>query len=104
MKKLLSMLGIGRKAGLIISGEMGCTQSLKEGKSRLLIIATDASDNTRVKFQSICNQKKTKYVEIGVKEELGESIGKGLTSVISVNDEAFSKALLKIIDEITTCK
>lgn len=98
------MLGIGRKAGLIISGEMGCTQALKEGKSRLLIIAMDASNNTKVKFQSMCNQRKTKYIEIGEKEELGEAIGKGLSSVISINDEAFSKAILKIIDEITTCK
>ncbi|SCG83404.1 putative ribosomal protein ylxQ [Proteiniborus sp. DW1] len=104
MKKLLSMLGIGRKAGLIISGEMGCIQSLKERKSKLLIIASDASDNTKSKFQSICNQKNIRYLEIGQKVELGESIGKGLTSVISVNDEAFSKALLKIIDKITTCK
>lgn len=104
MKKLLSMLGIGRKAGLIISGEMGCIQSLKERKSKLLIIACDASNNTKSKFQSLCDQKKVKYIELGLKEELGMSIGKGLTSVISINDEAFSKALFKIIDEIITCK
>lgn len=98
------MLSIGRKAGLIISGEMGCIQSLKEGKSKLLFIASDASDNTKSKFQNICNQKKVKYIELGLKEELGESIGKGLTSVISINDGAFAKALIKIIDEIATCK
>ncbi|MFA5523362.1 MAG: ribosomal L7Ae/L30e/S12e/Gadd45 family protein [Tissierellales bacterium] len=104
MKKLLSMLGIGRRAGLIISGEMGCTQSLKEGKSKLLILAYDSSNNTKSKFKSLCSQKKVKVIELGLKEELGTSIGKGLTSVISINDEAFSKALIRIIDEIITCK
>ncbi len=104
MRKLLSMLGIGRKAGLIVSGEMGCVQSLNEGKSKLLIIASDASYNTKNKFQGLCSKKNVKYVEAGLKEELGASIGKGLTSVISVNDEAFSQALVKIIDMIITCK
>ncbi|WIV10901.1 ribosomal L7Ae/L30e/S12e/Gadd45 family protein [Proteiniborus sp. MB09-C3] len=104
MKKLLSMLGIGRKAGLIVSGEMGCIQSLKEGKSKLLIIASDASYNTKNKFLSLCDKKNTKYIEVGLKEELGVAIGKGLTSVISINDEAFAKALFKIVDEIITCK
>ncbi|SDY84543.1 Ribosomal protein L7Ae [Proteiniborus ethanoligenes] len=104
MKKLLSMLGIGRKAGLIVSGEMGCIHSLKDDSSKLLIIALDASDNTKNKFKALCNNKNITYVEIGSKAELGLAIGKGITSVISINDEAFSKALYKIIDEIITCK
>jgi len=104
MKKFLSMLGIGKKAGLIVSGEMSCIQSIKERKSKLLIIALDASNNTKKKFYSLCKKEKVKFIEIGLKEELGIAIGKGLTSVISVNDEAFSKALVKIIDEIITCK
>lgn len=104
MKKLLSMLGIGKKAGLIVSGEMGCILSLKEGRSKLLIMASDASYNTKSKFQGLCSKKNVKYFEMGLKEDLGMAIGKSLTSVISINDEAFSKALVIIIDEIITCK
>lgn len=104
MDKLLSMLGIGRKAGLIVSGEMGCTKSLNEGKSKLLILASDASYNTKNKLEGLCGKKNVNYFEIGLKAELGAAIGKGLTSAISTNDEAFSKALVKIIDEIITCK
>lgn len=98
------MLGIGKKAGLIVSGEMGCINSLNEGKSKLLILASDASYNTKNKFLGLCDKKNVKYIEIGLKAELGTAIGKGLTSTISANDEAFSKALVKIIDEIITCK
>lgn len=104
MKKMLSMLGIGRKAGLIVSGEMGCTKSINEGKSKLLILASDASYNTKNKFIGLCDKKNVKYFEIGLREDLGTAIGKGLTSVISIRDEAFSKALVKIINEIITCK
>lgn len=104
MKKFFSMLGIGKKAGLIVSGETGCIHSLKDNSSKLLIIAKDASDNTKNKFKALCNNKDIMYIEIGLKSELGSAIGKEITSVISIKDEVFSEALKKIINDFITWK
>ncbi|KNF08861.1 ribosomal L7Ae/L30e/S12e/gadd45 family protein [Gottschalkia purinilytica] len=98
MNKLYSMLGIGKKAGFITSGETGCIQNMKKDKCKLLLLASDASDNTKDKFISLCNRKKIKYVIIGKKHELGGSIGKDIAATISITDDSFTKAVLNIID------
>lgn len=46
-KKLLSMIGMAYKAGKIISGEDPVRKAIRKNSVKLLIIAEDASDNTK---------------------------------------------------------
>ena len=48
------MLGLAMKAGKVVSGEFAVDKSIKEGSAFLVIIASDASDNTRKKFSNSC--------------------------------------------------
>ena len=45
--KVYSMLSIARKAGKVRSGEFSTEKSVKTGRSFLVVIAGDASDNTK---------------------------------------------------------
>ena len=45
--KVLSMLGLAAKAGSVVSGEFSTEKAVKEGKAYLVIVAGDASDNTK---------------------------------------------------------
>lgn len=40
------MLGLAMKAGKVVSGEFAVDKSIKDGSAWLVIIASDASDNT----------------------------------------------------------
>ena len=48
--KVISLLGLAERAGKIASGEFAAEKAVKIGKARLIIVAEDASDNTKKKF------------------------------------------------------
>lgn len=45
--RILSFISLAQKAGKIASGQFLCEKALKEGKAFAVIIAGDASDNTK---------------------------------------------------------
>lgn len=51
MQKIHSLLGIAMRAGKLVSGEDGTMIDLKKGKLNLVIVAEDASNNTKKLFK-----------------------------------------------------
>ena len=51
--RVLSLIGLATKAGKCASGEFMTENETKSGKARLVIVAGDASDNTK-KNSGIC--------------------------------------------------
>ena len=100
INKLYSMLGLGKKAGYIVLGETGCVQSIKKEKSKLIILSQDASDNTKDKIISLCENNNIKYYIIGEKQDLGYAVGKNLSSIISITDIKFADVIANIIEQI----
>ena len=52
--KALAMLGMATKAGKVVSGEFSVEKAVKEGKAWLVLVAEDASDNTKKSFTNMC--------------------------------------------------
>ena len=94
--KLLSMLGLCTKAGKLKSGEFQTESSVKSGEAFLVIVAGDASDNTKKKFNDMCTFYETPIIEYGLKEEMAKAIGKDVRAMLAVCDEEFAKSILKI--------
>lgn len=92
--KLLGMIGLAKRAGKVITGEDLCAKAVKSGKSVLIIIARDASDNTKKSITDSCRFYNVKYIETASKAELGKFTGSDSRTVISVNDDNFAKAIL----------
>ena len=46
-KKVFSYLGLATRAGALASGEFMTEKVVKAGTAKLVIVATDASDNTK---------------------------------------------------------
>ena len=51
--RVLSLIGLATKAGKTVSGEFSTEKSVKTGKGLLVIVAEDASENTKKK-SGIC--------------------------------------------------
>jgi len=88
--KVLSMLGLAAKAGTIASGEFSTEKSVKEGKAFLVIVAGDASDNTKKHFRDMTTFYEVPMYEYSNKERLGHAIGKEFRASLSVNSENFA--------------
>ena len=96
--RVLSMLGMAAKAGKVESGECSTERAVKKGRGRLVIVAEDASDNTKKMFTNMCKYYEVPFVVLGTKEELGHWIGKAYRASICILDEGFAKAVLKKIN------
>ena len=96
--KALSMIGIATKAGKIVTGEFSTEKVVKEGKARLVIVAEDSSDNTKKKFQNMCDYYHTTICFFSDKNSLGNACGKEFRASLAVIDEGLAKAVKKQID------
>lgn len=97
MNKAYSMLGLAKKGKNISIGFDASCLDIKDNKSKLILIAVDASDKTKKNIQFYCDKFNIKYIEFGEKEILGKNLGKKVVSVLSVNDSNIASYLLNNI-------
>ena len=93
--KVLSMLGLAARSRNVVSGGFATEAAVKEGKAALVIIAEDASGNTRKKYSNMCDFYEVPYAVHGTKEVLGHSMGKDERSVLAVTNEGFADSIRK---------
>ncbi len=96
-KKIYSLLGLCQRAGKLSSGEVACEAAVKSGNAKLILIASDASDNTKKKFADSARFYKVPFGKFGTKEEIGHAIGKDIRSVVCVTEEGLSKKIADLI-------
>jgi len=97
-EQINSLLGFSMKAGKLISGEELCKKAVQHQQAHLIILAEDASENTKKLFLD-----KTSFYKIPLrfyesKEQIGNSIGKLPRAVIAIQDQGFAKKLMEYID------
>lgn len=97
--KFLGMLGLAKRAGKVQTGEDICSKAVKSGVSKLIIVACDASDNTKKSITDTCKYYNVRFVEAGTKLELGKFTGAESRAVVSVNDNNFAKAILDKLND-----
>ena len=96
--KAMSMISLATKAGKTASGEFSTEQSVKTFRAELVIVATDASDNTKKKFKNMCEFYEVPIYFYGDKDSLGHAMGKEYRATLAVNDLGFAKGIMKHID------
>ncbi len=98
--KVMSLLGLATRAGKLTSGEFMVEKTIKEGKAQLVILAADASDNTKKKFTNMCEYRNVPMYIFGDKLTLGRDIGKEMRVVAAVLDAGFKDAIVKQLEII----
>lgn len=99
--KVLSMIGLAKKAGKISNGAPNCEKAIKSKNSRLIIVACDISDNGKKAITDCCKYYSVNYIEYSDKYTLADCIGSsGVCTAISVNDDGFAEAISKKYAEL----
>ena len=91
--KVLSLIGLAMKAGRCASGEMMTENETKSGKAKLVIVASDASENTKKKFRDMCKFYKVPIYIYGDKDTLGHAMGKEFRASLAILDEGFADGI-----------
>lgn len=97
--KALSMLSLATKAGKTVTGEFSTEKAVKEGKAYLVVVAQDASDNTKKKFQNMCEYYHVTMKVFSDKVSLGNACGKEFRASLAVTDPGLAKAAVKHMDK-----
>ena len=101
--RILSGLSLAQKAGQIASGEFAVEKAVKSYLAFLVIVASDASDNTKKKMRNMTTYYKTPLYFFATKDELGGCIGKEYRSMVAVLNEGFATSIEKQLKQnITT--
>lgn len=97
--KIYSLLGLATRSQNVVSGEFMTEKAVKGKDAKLVIVGTDASDNTKKQFSDMCEFYQVPYYVFGTKEELGHCMGKEMRASLAVTDAGFSKSLIKLLKE-----
>ena len=96
--KVLSLLGLAKRAGRVKSGNFQVMEAIRDGSARLAVIAEDTSAGSRKQIEDKCRYRSVPFIAYGSKEKLGSCTGTMERSCIVVCDDGFAEA---IIQEIT---
>ena len=93
--KVLSLIGLAMKAGRCASGEMMTETETKSGRAKLVIVASDASENTKKKFRDMCEFYKVPIYFYGDKDTLGHAMGQDFRASLAILDNGFADGIQK---------
>lgn len=96
--KVLSMVGLATRAGKVASGEFSVEKAVKSGRAVLVLVAGDASENTKKMFTNMCAYYEVPLRIYGTKETLGRAMGKEYRASMAVLDRGFAGSVLKLIN------
>ncbi|MDR0879317.1 MAG: ribosomal L7Ae/L30e/S12e/Gadd45 family protein [Clostridioides sp.] len=98
-KKAVSLIGLAMRAGKVVSGDDTTLIELKKNKLKLVIIAEDASDNTKKLFKDKSSYRQIPYVICMSKNEIGLMIGKSPRAVMGIKDRGFADKIKSLLEE-----
>ncbi len=89
--KLLSLLGLCRRAGKLVLGNDPVIDSINLKKAKLVIVASDCSKNTAKGVLSTAHRNNVKaHIVSHTKDDISLAVGK-YTAVLSICDQGFAK-------------
>lgn len=99
MHKAYQLIGMACRAGKVVSGLEAAEQSVRRGKSGLVIISDDLAANSRDKIVSACTGRQVPWIALGNRYELGACIGKEYRVAVSINDNGFAQSIIRLAAE-----
>lgn len=102
--KVLSLLGLAIRGHNLVSGEFQTENAVKSGHAMLVIVAEDASANTKKFFTDKSSYYGVPIYQYGTKENLGRAIGKERRSSLAVCDAGLAQAVIKALEGEGVCQ
>lgn len=92
MNSYLNTLGLAARARKVVTGETLITK-IRSNEIEFVIVAHDASDNSKKKITDKCKSYNVDYVIAGTISELSNAIGKKNRVAVGIQDAGFTKIL-----------
>lgn len=91
---MTNLLGLALRARKTILGTNMTIEGVRSGSVKLVLLATDASDNTKKLVYDKCKTYHVEVVSILPSVDISNAVGKSNIMVLGIIDEGFSKLIL----------
>ena len=91
-KNKASLLGLAMRARKIVTGDV-LLKNIRKKKVYYVMIAEDASENTKKKYVDKCTYYHVDYQILGKVEELSQAIGKDNRVALGILDKGFANKI-----------
>lgn len=99
-RKVLGLVGLGLRGRLAVVGVQQVRDAAKRGKLKIALVASDASQNSLDKVESLLAAREVAIVRSFSGRELGEVAGRELVAVIGVSDAGLANGISSAIPRI----
>lgn len=100
MDRAQGYLALGRKAGLLLTGEDSCRDAAHSGKARLVLLAADASPNAQKRAADAVRSHSTPLRALPwKKEELSSLLGRRGCSMVCFTDPGLAAGFASAMAE-----
>ncbi len=97
---VLRLLGLATRAGAILPGTERVREAARAGDARLVVVAGDASGNTRDKLIPLLEARRVPYALACDRARLGEAVGRPPLGAVAVLDPSFAARLHQLLGAI----
>ncbi|MBQ9458584.1 MAG: ribosomal L7Ae/L30e/S12e/Gadd45 family protein [Oscillospiraceae bacterium] len=105
MDNILSLLGLAKKAGRLEAGEDAVGACAKAHGARLILLASDAAENTARRAARFSEEGACLCARIDAsRDELGRAVGRASCAVLALTDIGFASAAAKKLAERDAAK
>ncbi len=95
-KNYLNILGLARAAKGIVDGET-LIKKISSKEVTLVLIANDASANTKKRITDKCNYYEIPYYIVDDSETISKAIGKVNRMAVGISNQGFAKKIKELI-------
>ena len=98
-QQVLQLLGLAARARKVVSGEELVVKEIRNGKAKLVLLASDASANSRKKLTDKSTYYNVELHVFGDRYDLGHATGKEARVAIAIVDNGFAKKISSLLNE-----
>lgn len=97
-ERIGGLLGLAARAGRVTAGTRAVREAARRRGLRFVIVASDASTNTRNKLIPLLRATEVPYAEALDRAALGAALGRAGLSAVGLTDPRLAARLREIID------
>lgn len=97
--EILHLLGLARRGGRLVSGDRAVQAACTAGQAHLVLLAEDASGNTRRRFETVAGRAGVPVRYVADRLRLGQALGQSPRAVVALTDSGFARAVLDRLPE-----
>ena len=100
-RNILSLLGLSLRGGHLVAGEESVEGAARAKDARVLLLASDAADNTRRRCQHFAESGQCLWLRLPfTKAELGRAVGRTSVAIVAVTDIGLANAVVRRLAEL----